>query len=64
LSIVTLYLQQFLIHDQVQILRKLFFQTPSKVFSNAKPYEVPKQTPTSPTFTSGYNQIQSGKLQA
>ncbi|VVC31723.1 Hypothetical protein CINCED_3A005226 [Cinara cedri] len=36
-------------------------QTPSKVFSNAKPYEAPKQTPTPPKFTGGSNQvIQSG----
>ncbi|XP_060842297.1 PDZ and LIM domain protein Zasp isoform X8 [Rhopalosiphum padi] len=35
-------------------------QTPSKVFSNAKPYEAPKQTPTAPIFTSGYNQVQTG----
>ncbi|XP_060842296.1 uncharacterized protein LOC132922674 isoform X7 [Rhopalosiphum padi] len=34
-------------------------QTPSKVFSNAKPYEAPKQTPTAPIFTSGYNQVQT-----
>uniref|UniRef100_A0A2S2NYF4 PDZ and LIM domain protein Zasp n=1 Tax=Schizaphis graminum TaxID=13262 RepID=A0A2S2NYF4_SCHGA len=37
-------------------------QTPSKVFSNAKPYEAPKQTPTAPIFTSGYNQVQTGKI--
>ncbi|XP_025201610.1 PDZ and LIM domain protein Zasp isoform X3 [Melanaphis sacchari] len=35
-------------------------QTPSKVFSNAKPYEAPKQTPTASIFTGGYNQIQTG----
>ncbi|CAH1715341.1 unnamed protein product [Aphis gossypii] len=35
-------------------------QTPSKVFSNAKPYEAPKQTPTAPIFTGGYNQVQTG----
>ncbi|XP_026814102.1 PDZ and LIM domain protein Zasp isoform X8 [Rhopalosiphum maidis] len=35
-------------------------QTPSKVFSNAKPYEAQKQTPTAPIFTSGYNQVQTG----
>ncbi|XP_027852988.1 PDZ and LIM domain protein Zasp isoform X2 [Aphis gossypii] len=34
-------------------------QTPSKVFSNAKPYEAPKQTPTAPIFTGGYNQVQT-----
>ncbi|XP_022176856.1 PDZ and LIM domain protein Zasp isoform X3 [Myzus persicae] len=34
-------------------------QTPSKVFSNAKPYEAPKQTPTPPMFSGGYNQIQT-----
>ncbi|XP_026814096.1 PDZ and LIM domain protein Zasp isoform X2 [Rhopalosiphum maidis] len=34
-------------------------QTPSKVFSNAKPYEAQKQTPTAPIFTSGYNQVQT-----
>ncbi|XP_025201603.1 uncharacterized protein LOC112599084 isoform X2 [Melanaphis sacchari] len=34
-------------------------QTPSKVFSNAKPYEAPKQTPTASIFTGGYNQIQT-----
>lgn len=44
--------------------KKMIFQTPSKGFSNAKPYEAPKPTPTPPTFTGGYNQIQSGKLQA
>ncbi|KAL5244921.1 hypothetical protein ACI65C_012331 [Semiaphis heraclei] len=35
-------------------------QTPSKVFSNAKPYEAPKQIPTPPMFTGGYNQVQTG----
>lgn len=38
------------------------FQTPSKVFSSAKPYEAPKQAPTPPVFTGGYNQVQAGKL--
>ncbi|XP_003247586.1 PDZ and LIM domain protein Zasp isoform X5 [Acyrthosiphon pisum] len=35
-------------------------QTPSKVFSNAKPYEAPKQTPTPPMFSGGYSQVQTG----
>ncbi|XP_060860554.1 PDZ and LIM domain protein Zasp isoform X8 [Metopolophium dirhodum] len=35
-------------------------QTPSKVFSNAKPYETPKQTPTPPMFSGGYSQVQTG----
>lgn len=34
-------------------------QTTPKVFSNTKPFDTPKQTPIPPTFTSGYNQVQS-----
>lgn len=46
------------------ILNVKLFQTPSKVFSNAKPYEAPKQTPalTPPAFTSGFNQVHTGML--
>ncbi|XP_060842301.1 PDZ and LIM domain protein Zasp isoform X12 [Rhopalosiphum padi] len=45
---------------QPSTLSPIPFHTPSKVFSNAKPYEAPKQTPTAPIFTSGYNQVQTG----
>ncbi|VVC31721.1 Hypothetical protein CINCED_3A005226 [Cinara cedri] len=46
---------------QPSTLSPIPFHTPSKVFSNAKPYEAPKQTPTPPKFTGGSNQvIQSG----
>lgn len=41
---------------------ELIFQTSPKVFSNAKPYEAPKQTPVTPAFTSGYNPVHTGKL--
>ncbi|XP_050053408.1 PDZ and LIM domain protein Zasp isoform X11 [Aphis gossypii] len=45
---------------QPSTLSPIPFHTPSKVFSNAKPYEAPKQTPTAPIFTGGYNQVQTG----
>ncbi|XP_026814107.1 PDZ and LIM domain protein Zasp isoform X11 [Rhopalosiphum maidis] len=45
---------------QPSTLSPIPFHTPSKVFSNAKPYEAQKQTPTAPIFTSGYNQVQTG----
>lgn len=40
----------------------IIFQTSPKLFSNAKPYEAPKQTPIAPAFTSGYNSVHTGKL--
>jgi hypothetical protein len=45
---------------QPSTLSPIPFHTPSKVFSNAKPYEAPKQTPTSPIFSGGYSQVQTG----
>ncbi|XP_060860551.1 PDZ and LIM domain protein Zasp isoform X5 [Metopolophium dirhodum] len=44
---------------QPSTLSPIPFHTPSKVFSNAKPYETPKQTPTPPMFSGGYSQVQT-----